>query len=46
MNMHPNDIYKIESGLRTVKDYEINGFAMVLNEDIKEFYEDTEKYYN
>lgn len=31
INMHKNDIYLIESNMRTVKDYEIWGFIKVLN---------------
>ena len=30
INMHKNDIYKIESNQRTVKDYELWGFQKVL----------------
>lgn len=45
LNMIPNDIYKIENNLRTVKDYELNGFAKVLDVEIKDFYINTDKYY-
>lgn len=45
LTMIPNDIYKIENNLRTVKDYELNAFAKVLKVDINDFYKGTDKYY-
>lgn len=38
INMHKNDIYMIESNNRTVKDYEVWGFAKLLDISIYDLY--------
>ena len=38
INMHNNGIYMIESNNRTVKDYEVQGFAKVLDISICNLY--------
>ena len=42
ISIHKQSIYDIENNKRTVKDYELNGFAKVLDVEIKDFYINTD----
>lgn len=44
ISMHKNDIQLIENNKRTVKDFELWGFAQVFNVGIKYFFQDIQKY--
>ncbi len=46
VTLYINDIYKIEYGKRTVKDYELFAFSKVLNVSLEQLFEDTEKNFN
>lgn len=46
VTLYINDIYKIEYGKRTVKDYELLAFSKVLNVTLEQLFEDTEKNFN
>lgn len=43
INMFSSDIYTIEAGKRTVKDYELIGIATVLKVKLEDLYEDNEE---
>ena len=45
VTMYICDIYEIEYGKKTVKDFEALGFCKVLNITLDDLYSDTEKYY-
>ncbi len=45
VTMYNSDIYEIEYGKKTVKDFEILAFCKVLNISLEDLYSDTEKYY-
>lgn len=46
VTLYINDIYKIEYGKRTVKDYELFAFSKVLNVSLEQLFENTEKNFN
>ena len=41
--MYKNDIWRIETNQRIVKDYELWGFVKVFNVSFEEFFKDVEK---
>ena len=41
--MYKNDIWRIETNQRVVKDYELWGFVKVLNVQYEDFFKDVEK---
>lgn len=43
ISIHKQSIYDIENNKRTVKDYELFGFAEILKIDINDFFEDMKK---
>lgn len=45
LTMYHTDIYNIENGNKTVRDFEIKGFCKALNITLDNLYEDTDKYY-
>lgn len=45
VTMYNSDIYEIEYGKKTVKDFEILAFCKVLGISLEDLYADTEKYY-
>ena len=45
VTMYNSDIYEIEYGKKTVKDFEILAFCKVLEISLEDLYFDTEKYY-
>ena len=45
VTMYNSDIYEIEYGKKTVKDFEILAFCKVLGITLEDLYSDTEKYY-
>ena len=45
VTMYNSDIYEIEYGKKTVKDFEILAFCKVLGISLEDLYSDTEKYY-
>ena len=45
VTMYNSDIYEIEYGKKTVKDFEILAFYKVLGISLEDLYSDTEKYY-
>ena len=45
VTMYISDIYEIEYGKKTVKDFEALAFCKVLGITLEELYSDTDKYY-
>lgn len=45
VTMYICDIYEIEYGKKTVKDFEVLAFCKVLGITLEDLYSDTEKYY-
>ncbi len=45
VTMYNSDIYEIEYGKKTVKDFEILAFCKVFGISLEDLYADTEKYY-
>ncbi len=45
LTIYHTDIYHIEHGEKTVRDYEIKGFCLALNITLENIYEDTDKEY-
>lgn len=45
LTMYHTDIYNIEHGLKTVRDFEVKGFCKALNITLDNLYENTDKYY-
>lgn len=45
VTMYNCDIYEIEHGKKTVKDFETLAFCKVLNISLEDLYSDTDKYY-
>lgn len=45
VTMYNCDIYEIEHGKKTVKDFEALAFCKVLNISLEDLYSDTDKYY-
>ena len=43
IEMHPNDIWRIEANARTVKDFEVWGFAKIFKIKIEDLYINIEK---
>ena len=43
ISMYKNDIWRIETNQRIVKDYELWGFVKVFNVSFEEFFKDVEK---
>ena len=43
ISMYKNDIWRIETNQRIVKDYELWGFVKVLNVQYEDFFKDVEK---
>lgn len=43
--MYIYDIYEIEYGKKTVKDFEVLAFCKVLNITLDDIYSDTDQYY-
>lgn len=46
VTLYINDIYKIEYGKRTVKDYELYAFAKVLNVSLEQLFENADENFN
>jgi len=42
--IYSQDIYRIENGKRTIKDFEVLGFAKIFNVQVNELYENVEHY--
>lgn len=45
VTMYISDIYEIEHGKKTVKDFEALAFCKVLDISLEQLYENTEKYF-